>query len=442
MVKLRAVKLFRGLWLALGLGLLLAVTGPAAGLACDTPLYRYAMYRWQAAPYEVYYFHDSPADDNDQRVAALLEEYSHADGALANVVYIPVDTDDDRQFDALPPDVQQAWVDRSQPSPIHFISSPHGQAVAWERLDEVAVRALVESPARKQLAAQLEIGKQGVLVFLAGQDEAANAQAEAVVNEFIGAVQAGEIELYESPTPPGSAAKADPPRASDVGLVKLHREDEHERWFIRTLLAGDKALADEQRPMVFLAYGRARVLPPFMGAGISRENLTREVQFISGRCSCTVKEQNPGRDLLVRYDWESAAAALADKFGAEEGNETRFGIESLFANSLPPALAGDLGPAVPGGVTPADPASGGLSNPADDGAISTSDVTAEEPQPAVPAAANATGGPPPPVSVQPPATVPPPTVEAWSLSVWSVGATLVVAAMILFALTFAVLRPH
>ena len=34
--------------------------------------------------------------------------------------------------------------------------------------------------------------------------------------------------------------------------------------------------------------------------------------------------------MLVRYDWEAASAAVAAKFGSEEGNENQFGVEAFF----------------------------------------------------------------------------------------------------------------
>ena len=44
-------------------------------------------------------------------------------------------------------------------------------------------------------------------------------------------------------------------------------------------------LADEDQPMVFLVYGRARALLPYIGKGITRENQIREIEFVSGACS-------------------------------------------------------------------------------------------------------------------------------------------------------------
>ncbi len=40
-----------------------------------------------------------------------------------------------------------------------------------------------------------------------------------------------------------------------------------------------------------------------MGAGINADNLRESAAFVTGACSCQVKEQNPGFDLLLNADW-------------------------------------------------------------------------------------------------------------------------------------------
>ena len=62
-------------------------------------------------------------------------------------------------------------------------------------------------------------------------------------------------------------------------------------------------------------------MPPCIGKGITPENLGDYVVFSMGPCSCEVKDQNPGMDLLSDYDWEKSATALAELFGNETGNE-------------------------------------------------------------------------------------------------------------------------
>jgi len=83
-------------------------------------------------------------------------------------------------------------------------------------------------------------------------------------------------------------------------------------------------------------FGRARAIPPCIDKGITVQNLARELTFIAGACSCTIKEQNPGVDLLVRFDWDKAAATIAEKFGAEEGNEKQIGSSEFFPDLLIP----------------------------------------------------------------------------------------------------------
>jgi hypothetical protein len=214
-----------------------------------------------------------------------------------------------------------------------LISTPYGVSLYRGEMDVSSIEALVDSPVRKSLAAQLETGKVGVVLFLTGSEESANEEVRSVLQGLLTDVAGGKVSLYEPPgTTVGEAdeASASPGSKYELGLIEIDRQDEQEAWLVRSLLTIEPDLKTETQPMVFLTYGRARVLLPYIGPGIARENLLREVEFISGACSCTVKEQNPGVDLLVKYDWESAAAALADKVGAEEGNESSLGGDMFF----------------------------------------------------------------------------------------------------------------
>jgi len=68
-------------------------------------------------------------------------------------------------------------------------------------------------------------------------------------------------------------------------------------------------LADE--PMVFAIYGRGRALEPYVGKGITADNLAEIVMFVADACSCMVKDMNPGSDLLMKWDWDQTAEVLA-----------------------------------------------------------------------------------------------------------------------------------
>jgi len=321
--------------------------------ACETPVYRYAMYRWQPTPYEVYSFHDDSNATAHTAVEKAIAEVSEGTDSRANVVFIPVNVAKDPELNSVTPDIKQAWTSqKEQTLPSYLISTPYGAQIYSGKLDVEAIKSLVDSPARKQMAQQLEAGKIGVLLFLSGKDKQQNEQTKQILTGLVKEVAEGKISLYTAPSANAADAAADDSVAEsnpglELGLIEVNRDDEKEAWLVRSLLAMESDLPDESRPMVFLTYGRGRALLPYIGEGITRENLIHEVEFISGACSCTVKEQNPGVDLLVRYDWDAASAALADRFGTEEGNESQFGPSDFLpqliipSSSAPPLAAAD-----------------------------------------------------------------------------------------------------
>ncbi len=438
-------------------GCLLLLIVACVAMACETPVYRYAMYRWQPAPYEVYFFHAETPNEQDQRVQELLTEFERGGDSRANVAYIPVNISADPDLASVPPDVKKAWLQReSKDLPAYFISTPYGVGIAFDQLDETKVKVLVESPARKSLAAQLETGKLGVFVMLGGKDAAETEATEALLNGLVTEVQEGKVSLYISPAKGAAASEAQPATPNnDLGFIKIDRNNAEEQWFVRSLLAIEPDLADEERPMVFLVYGRARALLPYIGKGITRENLIREIEFISGACSCTVKEQNPGVDLLVRYDWDSAAAALADKFGNEEGNESQSGPEMFFPELLIPDAGSPVATAVARTevVEPVtdntiveqstEVADANTSPPPSESIAVEAPIIDKLVDPEI--TATPTGPEVATVTPVPASTSSPAVTNATSTgmtSIWIVGAGIGVALIVLFGLTFVVLRPR
>ncbi|MDP6554478.1 MAG: hypothetical protein QGF59_00175 [Pirellulaceae bacterium] len=322
------------------IGLLALLLTVGSSWACETPVYRYAMYRWQPTPYEVYSFHDDSNSEAHAAVEEAIADVSEGTDNRANVVFIPVNLTADPELNGLTPDIKAAWTsqkDRSLPS--YLISTPYGVQIYSGKLDIGTIETLVESPARKLMAQQLEAGKIGVLLFLSGKDKKENERTKKILQGLVKEVGEGKISLYSAPSDDAASeeesATANP--GLELGLIEVKRDDKKEAWLVRSLLAMESDLPDESRPMVFLSYGRGRALLPYIGEGITRENLLREVEFISGACSCTVKEQNPGVDLLVRYDWDAASAALADRFGTEEGNEGQFGPTDFLPQLIIPS---------------------------------------------------------------------------------------------------------
>ncbi|MAV34482.1 MAG: hypothetical protein CMJ59_03405 [Planctomycetaceae bacterium] len=413
------------------------------GKACDTPVYRYAMYRWNPAPYEVYYFHDQPVTDDDRALHALIEQVSEKRDAAANLSLIPVDLARDPDLKTVPPDIRKLWKSIDPKAlPSYLVWAPpsrdrrqdHG-AIISGALDSATLQALIHSPARDQVARQLETGKAGVLLLLGGKDDAETARARQVAEQLVDGLSSGKLSLLSSP-PADPAEEGKPgPTPPQVGLQVIDRQDVSEQWLIKTLFAVEDGLQEIDKPMIFPIFGRGRVLPPYIGAGITQELLVECLEFIAGPCSCTVKEQNRGMDLLLAYNWDAAADKLAEQFGAEEGNESVIGAEDFFPELIIPA-----GSPIADGDSPADSAETVVATVAD---VSATDDDAPAVATAAPVQIDTTGVPSPP-SPQPATenTAAASDSIATGNMLWTVGGGVGIALFTLFVATFVVLRPR
>ena len=356
-------------------------------LACDTPVYRYAMYRWQPAPYEVYFFHaGDEAREALAPVEAAIEAVYNDAVASANIALFPIDVAADKELKTVPPDVRRTWQAKSDATvPQYMVVNPMGGEVFTGDLTAEDIAEMIDSPLRQQVGRLLGDGNAGVYLLVPGTDAALNQAAEKAVMKLVADVKTGKLDLYAGPEPldfgptglpasqetephdppdessteeqageereePGDTpddeeqtngvgeepdgedsdkAEAAPPHS--VAALTLTREmiGDQEQWLYRTLMAVEDDLGEFQdEPMLFVIFGRGRALPPYIGKGITYQNLVEVTEFVTGACSCTVAEQNPGVDLLTHYDWEAASAKVADRFGVEEGNEAR--LSDLF----------------------------------------------------------------------------------------------------------------
>jgi hypothetical protein len=331
---------------------LLAGLGTNEASACSTPVYRYAMYNWPAAPYFVFYFHFGEPAEEDKGVNQSIAQLAEGRAERANFAFEEIDLSLGH-FDRLPSPVKEAWVTHirsvSGPArPAHLVFTSWGAEFFTGVLDEATVRRMVASPARATIGELFKKGSATVIVFVPGSNTKENQRAEKVCRDLIRQGAAGELGIepafeepdYSEPTVPPTEKTE--PRADDaetadeeeaapesqfqIGLVKVDRSDPAERWFLRSLLKVEADLEKlSEDPMVFFAYGRGRVMWPYVGKGITADNVLGEVFFLSGPCSCQVRDQNPGVDLLMHWDWEATAEAMAatdpafrDVFGYEE----------------------------------------------------------------------------------------------------------------------------
>jgi hypothetical protein len=101
------------------------------------------------------------------------------------------------------------------------------------------------------------------------------------------------------------ALRSDLPLKIEFSLLRLQRNDPAEEALLAMLTHLEDDLGDlASQPMVFPVFGRGRVIEPLVGAGITKDNVMEHSGYLCGACSCEVKDQNPGIDLLVAANWE------------------------------------------------------------------------------------------------------------------------------------------
>ena len=165
-----------------------------------------------------------------------------------------------------------------------------------------AVKAIADSPCRHDLADSLLDGATAVWILLKNADSEANRVAEEMLNAQLAEWEGRSPVEAEDPT------QQDAPGLSFTTL-SLQRDNPDEAFFVKMLLHTEPDLVDYDEPMAFPVFGRGRVLYALIGAGINKDTIDDACAFMGSACSCIVKDQNPGTDLLLAANWEEAYPA-------------------------------------------------------------------------------------------------------------------------------------
>jgi hypothetical protein len=304
-------------FLVLGLSAAALVAAASAASACSIPVFCYAMTRWLPEPYEVLVFHERPLASGQQAVVEWLQKAASADGACANVEARTVDTAGERPPEGGTTNRQDegllaVWkAEKPTQLPWMVVRLPRGmgdEAKVWSGpLSAENAKALVDSPARREVAKHLLSGACAVWVLLEwGDREADGAAAKLLREELKKLEQTLELPPQMDPmAPEEEQPKAGQELRVSFSLVRVSRKDPAERVFIAILLATEADLKGLSKPMAFPVMGRGRALPPLVGEGIAADNIAGCCEFVVGPCACQVKAMNPGTDILMTADWDS-----------------------------------------------------------------------------------------------------------------------------------------
>ncbi|MDA9934586.1 hypothetical protein OAG76_02970 [Rubripirellula sp.] len=293
----------------------------SVALACNVPVFRYALERWPADPYELVVLHEGKLSAEEIAEVDTLRQVDLRSDTPANFNVRTIEISGAK--DSL---LQDIWKKReSGNGPLLVTLYPRNaqevpdRVVSVHPLSSKIVQRSVDSPMRQQLAKRLLSGDSAVWVFVPCGDKA---QDEAALERLTVEVKNNQQSLK---LPPQDELEEDdlfqPENPIELRLgfsiITVDRKDPKEAFFLEMLMGSEPDLESLEEPMAFPVIGRGRVLYALVGKGIFRDTVAMASRFVVGPCSCQVKEQNPGFDLLLAVDWDEKLGGAAISEPAE-----------------------------------------------------------------------------------------------------------------------------
>jgi hypothetical protein len=322
----------------------LAAVASSAG-ACAIPVFRYALERWYPDDYLMVIVHRGPLDESDQGLVDRLQAARRDSARPAN---LQVTTFDVAEVSVKPADADTAETPESEdagparqdgnreallklltrdqpaaqfedlkaPQMILLFSVPG--AAPWQvwsgPLSEVNIRRLIDSPTRQTIVERILAGDSAVWVLIASGDKAKDDQAEATLRAELARIEKmltlPAQELLEAE----QEFRPETPVQLRIGfsLVRLQKDDAEEAIFRAMLLASEADLVEyQEQPIAVPIYGRGRTCFALVGKGIHADTIEENCRFLCDGCSCVIKQQNPGIDMLFAVNWDARVDGTA-----------------------------------------------------------------------------------------------------------------------------------
>jgi len=315
--------------LIVALGLLWA----ASAAACVIPVFQYACENWPLDSYELIVFHKGAAETEP-----IVRDFTAAAGK-ANVRVMSVDVADD-----MDEPVRRLWESlcareasggdaaASAPElPLMVLCYPQRAPALldiWSAApDEAHTAALFDSPARTEIVKSLQRKECAtVWVLLESGDAAKDATAERLLKEQLDKTN----RSLSGPVATGTPITAEPgnaePHSGGAGaagqlghrnfsfpMLKISRGDPAEQILTQMLLHSEADLRTFNEPIAFPIYGRGRILYALVGDGINANTIGEACRFLVDGCSCVIKAENPGTDLLLTAGLPAAPSRSVEK---------------------------------------------------------------------------------------------------------------------------------
>jgi hypothetical protein len=268
---------------------------------CNVPVFRYALERWEPSEYILEIYHESALSARESQLIEKIKTSSVSGGGLLNIM-VNIHTTDEPHFDA-------EIIPQLPGFALYFPDdTTHSNPIWTGKLNKENIKKLSDSPARREIRKKLQSEETALFLVLSSS----RGETDLEKRDFIQTVlRKAEEEIYI--TAPGTDIRGNPIKNPDYSLTELafssvfvDRTDPEEEVLARILLGTEQDLWNYDVPIAFPLFGRGRILYALVGDGINKSMVYRACSAVTGWCSCIVKDDNPGTDLLIAADWTSA----------------------------------------------------------------------------------------------------------------------------------------
>ena len=235
-------------------------------LACTTRVSEWVLLNALQEKYTLISYHNTPSGEKVNRQNnALKEKFKHANLNVSSVIK----------------------EDLKQP----YYALYYKNKLIEKYVDYNDINHLATSPLREKIAVELLEGKLCVLLFLKSGDETKDNNRLQILKSTLKFSPFKDI----------------------ITIMESDRNNREEAQFTSLLLNVEDDLKNIREPMLFGIFGKLKALEPLLAGGISEENINLMIDYLKAECSCLIKDDLPGKDILFSGNWENPKPALLNK---------------------------------------------------------------------------------------------------------------------------------
>ena len=255
--------------------------------ACSVPVFRYALERWHSDPYRIILNYNDSHTNNLSEILKTLRTFDYGYSFIIEKV----------KTSGNPPRII-----------LRYPITSGIKTNVWEGLMTVDnIKKILDSPARREIARRIIGGDSAVFLLLEGENEKKNNEVAANILKAIPVIEK-KIKLPHEyiEIPEEDLQIYDTNIIFKLSMLRLSNTNSDDIILIdmlKKLLP--KSISNKSYPILFPVFGRGRILTAMFAKDVTARNLEKICEYIAGECSCEVKGQNPGIDLLFSVDWDS-----------------------------------------------------------------------------------------------------------------------------------------